>query len=385
MIADSSLQVQYAISGRVTDASRLILWQRELLTVTVSIRTKEEFSYIKPINYDNKNYKIETHVSTKTIRGNNDFIKTMHIFIWPHEPGQQSLILKDIELVLSGRVINKYSLPSLSMDIKPLPEYLPPNLPVGQIDLNVALNNQSLIPFIFLKDNISFATIQVNSRGIHPDLIPLYSNLELSDNITLLDSKIIENRQLDNSFQVEQMFEIPFVTTSTGLIPVSDIKLIYFDPVKSKITTRTIESARLISLNAYTRLVILSVLLYIAFSLVTKLKHWLLMIRQRRNIWREILHCTTPGSFSKSIIKLLPHHTFAREHKYKGYAVDLSDWSQKWGSERLLKTTSYLNQINYAADNTRQFEDVKIELINHLKQLEWFIYYAYLQIGRAHV
>jgi len=374
--SENDVAISYTVSGKNIDSNNIKLWRRQLLTITISINTDEEFSYIKQIDNSIDGFKLVSANQSIKAPGENYFTKKLLIYLWPKKPGAHSILLKPVKLFLSGRAIKIINIPELTLDVKALPSYLPPGFPVGHIELDISYNSTSLLPFIFIKDQISSAHYQLISKGLHPDFIPAYFQYLKADSLTTLQSREIKTSiSSDNKFTFTQTHETPFVTNRNGLISVNDIKISYFDPVESKIVSFKTGSNKLLSVNGSFYILIIILLLVLMVWILKQVYLLLRFIRMRRCLWQAIIDAENQHELTSALLRFLPISTIRKNHIKQNAPIDLTNWCSNWQITALSPVVSELNQLNYAPAAECTLDDIKKSFIDLLKQNESFVFY----------
>jgi len=374
--AANEITIRHIVADKGIETEELVLWQRQLLTIEVSITTEEEFAYFKQLDISRDGFKIESIIHSKKSPAENKFIKQLYIFIWPQNPGKHTLKLGSANLFLSGRSIKQITIPELTFLTRPLPSYIPPGIPVGIINLSVSYKSTDIFPYFFINDQISSAIYQLESKGIAENFLPDYHRSLNSDSITVLQSrKIKTTADNDTENSLTQEYETPFVTKSNGIIDINELKVVYFDPYQSKLVSYKTGSKRLLSFHWLIRSIIIVLFVIIVFWLLIKLRLLTLFVLHRRDLWKDILLSNEATTLASSLARLRPLSINCLKDIDHKAPVDLSDWAGNWQIEKLTIAIAQLNYLNYAPTTENTLDSIKNEIIQQLKHYEYPIFY----------
>ena len=373
--------VTYYQSGKPVTMPDFHLWQRELITINIDIYSSEEFSYLKFEKPALQNYLIDFKVITPPVVSKiNDYKKQLRLYIWPLLAGKQALDLPSIQLILSGRPIKLIELPTLTLDVAGLADYLPPGFPVGKISHNSSYQSSSLIPFILEPENLSSYVLETTSTGIHPSLIPDYSTYLKDSNITrLMSLKETNIKDYDIEYTYHNKQFIPIVAKTSGIHSFNSFKVLYFEPLTGKINSPSYSSALLITLNKLFQIV----LVFLVLTLSYKAIHFLLIIKHkillRRSIWRSIYRANTPRELSSMLRKLEAGSTLLDFSEVCNTNVSVNHWVNSWEDNDLTKEINLLIQLIYTENPMIDFITVKNKIINQLERLDNIVFHAFIK------
>lgn len=377
--------VTYYQSGKQMTMPDFHLWQRELITINVDIYSSEEFSYLKFNKPTLKDYLFDFKIiPSPTVDNIKDYKKQLRIYIWPLFAGKKVLDLPNISLMLSGRSIKSIKLPTLTLNVTALADYLPPGFPVGKISHNSSYQSNSLIPFILEPGNLSSYVLETTSIGIHPSLIPNYSTYLKAPNITrLVSSKETNIKNYDVVYTYHQTQFIPIVIKTSGIHSFNDFKVQYFEPIAGKISSPMYSAALIVTLNIF----FLSVLVILVCIILYKTIRRLLIIKRnillRRSIWKSIYSSTTPRDLSLIIRQLDVRTNLLNYSVNCNTNVSVKQWAMKWKDKYLTKEINLLVQLIYTETPSVDFITVKNKVINQLERLDSIIFHAFMAQPRS--
>lgn len=336
---NNQFNVKYAISGqRMSDqVTEFTVWQRQLITIEINITTEHEFAYLKFDENVNNNFKLEFFERPVTEDSPHMFTRRALLYIWPLSSGSAMYSAGQIKLTLSGRVINKFNLDAIKLNVKLLPEYLPPGFPVGYI--NVTPASSRFIPLFYTKSYFNDYIFTINSTDIHPSFLPDYSSKLLSDQIDT--SPPVYEDQVDASsinYHNRRIIRLPAVVNSTSVSRFEKLKISYFDPVESKIVSYYFKSPVIITLGRVYQLILLVFSIYLLVKLSRTLSKMYQQLLYKRQLWVKIIRSKTSRELRNTLLKLTPDSE---------NCLNLSDWAELWRLEDLSASINALNAAIY--------------------------------------
>lgn len=369
--------VSYYQSGNKVKNQNFNLWQREVATINIDVLTPEEFSYLRFNAFLSNEYLIDYKViEIPPINNTTVFKKQIRIYIWPLIAGKKSTDIPNIQLMLSGKVIKDIKLPVLNFNIKSLPDYLPPGFPVGKVTHNNSYQTNSIIPFITKPNELASYTLKTKTIGIHPSLIPDYSNYLKSSSITrLATSASTEIKSYDINYTYSRTQLLPIVTRSNGINVFKSFKILYFDPLTGKIDSPLYSSSLVLSLNISLQillLIMITIFLYIIISYLLKLSNRIL---GRRLIWTKIYQADSSINFSLALRALQSTPHILTNSVDRNNNISIAQWAASWEDKILESEIERLMCILFSESPTIEYNLTRKKIIKRLQYLDNFIYY----------
>lgn len=363
--------------GKETTTSAITLWQRELLTIRIEILTSEEFAYLKADNWENRSFVFDKEpASSVKYHINNLFKKSIILNLWPVNAGQQSVELPVISLMLSGRAIQQIKIEPLSLQVKHLPDYLPPGFPVGTISLSDRYDSNAFLPFIFLTDNLASYQLKINTTGLHADFIPDYSKYLRDSDIRLLPvMEKTENHSADIGYVKTQTLTMPVLLNNSGLHSFAPLRVLSFNPATGKIVSAYFSPAKFLSLNVFLHLLLLVLLLASVYWLTKLMVRIKINTVSRRYAWQQICQSQDSHDLSRALRQLPASHAMLRQLPPQPVNMSLSQWAAGWRNQALSAYISTLNAMIFAETADIPFQQLKHQIIHQLKRLDHWPYY----------
>jgi len=372
----STIDVSYYKSGGQLSSQRMDVWQRELITINIDIQTINEFSYLKETIFSIDGYIIDTKVMpATTLLNEKKFQKRLRIFIWPLQAGTHAVEFPDIDLWLSGRVINSFKLESLNLTVKPLPDYLPPGFPVGIISHEDNFSSDGLFFNTLRPDHLSYYQLKTNTSGIHPSMLADYSTYLKSPAISRLAvSEVTESFQYDLAYNYSSSQLIPVLPKASGIYSFNEFKVLFFNSKQGKVNSYQFDGDFAVVLNIIFQLIAVFALCGLLIYLLYRLKYLAVNICSRRRLWKQIKQSNELIELTELIRQLQPSFSpFSTD--IRGHVnLSLSQWAEDWRDAQLSTYADDLNRQIFSDPQCRSSADNQSNIVLRLVALDSWIY-----------
>lgn len=285
--------------------------------------------------------------------------------------GELKLKLPPVEYSVSGVSRKKFFLPSKRINIKALPLYLPPTIPIGKISIQSELSKNGLLQ----SDSISYWNIKLtgnlnNSYKLPPILRQVKSNSQIKF-LPVNSTRSIKTT--NNSLTSIVNHSIPFKALNSGFLTFPEIQLQYFDPVNGKINT-LIHKAKGTFVLSLLWLSLLDIILglFLIYLLLAVYKKWqkFKFSKLKREQALKLLQENNSLKIRESI-RLLS------EAEYWPKNLTLTQWSKCWVNRyqtnnnfnHLINTLSKYFYGSCDSYNSKNVSNQLLELINNRKLL----------------
>jgi len=252
--------------------------------------------------------------------------------------GIQKFELPVIEYSVSGVSRRKFYLPIQQINIKKLPSYLPPTIPVGKVTIQSKLSKSGVLKTdtiiyweLLLKANLS------NSYQLPPVLRQIKSNNKVKYfPATSKRQQKISESELTSSVS----HTIPLKFLKSGFAELVNINTQYFDPSSGKIVNVSQQTITNFALNSYMQLFILLMVLILAVFLVNK---WMKVWKryqysiQQRNVAIQILQNKPTIPDMRLALKMISQAEYWPEN------MSLKQWKKCWSNKYV--TDESFNQL----------------------------------------
>ena len=339
-------------------------WQRQQVLLTVALTTPDKFSRI-----DVENPQI-THSEFKAITVSKETLSnaiqlTSGWAIFPLESGAQTTSFPAVLYHTQGIIERRFYPPEIQLNVKSLPNYIPPLMPVGKIDINSSVNAKPLLNTGNTYNwEIHLHSNELLSRFLPPILRQIQSNAD----IDFLSTESSRNDVINSTSATgEVIHRIRFKALSNGKITLPKIRVQYFDPVKGRVIHINHNPESLWSLAIYWQAIIGLLLLLTVFKLV---KYTWLSAKEahrKRNSMNMAMLNIRDASNGAQLWDAL--HMIAKAESWPEN-MSMGKWNEYWNDTYTPKITPIieaLSSINYM-DTTHDINDIKTELLISIKK-----------------
>jgi hypothetical protein len=273
-----------------TSAAGLRVWQRQQLIVTVEVDTPQPFASLETEPWSPEGFEVvPLPVSRQRNSHPADHRESLRLgwAIFPLNAGAQTVELPRIRYVRNGLVQRVFAPPLLHVEVRALPSYVPPTLPVGRVELNAALQG----PSVLHTSAITTWRVSLSSDELPPWWLPAVLRQVRSDD-ELKVFTVSSERSMSpdpNGVHGETVHRIPIKPLINGVLALPALRLQYFDPHKGRLVTIVYPGERYLALGPWTRLVLGVLTLLGAYALLMRFRRWWLDRRRRHRHRREAL------------------------------------------------------------------------------------------------
>lgn len=360
--------------------SDIELWQRQLLTIKINFTTEEEFSYVSLDKTQDQSFLFKyTIQENETLARQSTFNKSLVLYFWPLQDGLQRLNIPVVHLKLSGRSIKELALPPVDILVKPLPAYLPPGFPVGNIKIKNEYSGNSFFPFFFTPGKLASYQLTVTTSGLDESFVPDYSNYLQSSEISRLASdKNLISTVYNNEYVITKHLTIPMVINTNGLIHFNSFKVFSFDPETAKVISYHYHPDTLLALNIPAQFLLTTVIVIFLYFLTQYFIRYIQYILSRRRQWQLIQQSCDALQLSFALKRLLNQgNKSLLPYDSKQSNISLKKWSENWNSSELTKLVTGLNELVFSEQSNLDFPSLKQDIVTTLRKHENVIYYCY--------
>lgn len=335
-------------------------WQRQQVLLTVDVTTPDKFSRLEITNPQNTNSEFRRIPTSKQVLSNATHLKTGWS-IFPLQSGAQTISPPAVLYHLQGVVERRFYLPVIQLDVKPLPDYIPPLMPIGRVLIDSKVNADSPLN---TGDTYNW-TIRLHSSELLTHFLPpVLRQIVSNDKINFRPamSKRIENITSTGS-NGEVIHTIPFRPISTGSMNLPTIRVQYFDPVTGRVAVINHASEQVWSLAIYWQALIGIVFLLTIISLVKHLwRYWSRLHRKNKHMNDAILSIGE-ASDCKNLRSAL--HLIS---KAEGWPRNLSmkKWCEQWDSCYSPSITPTIKELSdiYYTNSSNDIIKIKNDFLN---------------------
>jgi len=316
-------------------------WQREAVILRVQLQTMDYAAHVKPGTPSNLQYQLRALKTERHALADGGYRFDAGWILHPTKAGTLILDLPPVRYRLSGSDRRQFYLPLQKLQVKALPNYLPPTLPVGKINVRSQLSTTDKKWQLFID------TDALISHGI-PDLdiqLAAISQQEMT-NIGIKHSRLSSYSEYGD----RSLYSSP---VPNWLMPYGrDLKLSlrYFDPESGRLQVITHNLPRYWNMPAWAWWVFVFIILLLAVFLVRCLRPQIQTQISKRILQRSLRNATDVKQLRKLILCSGPYFV-------------LSEWAKMNKARK-----PAIDELNYYCFSVSKHPDIqrlKTDLINH--------------------
>ncbi len=221
-------------------SSATTVWQRQMLRVTFSVTTPDEFAVLRtdPARLPTMAvHRLPLRQDTVMRNGHRRQRLRIGWAIHPLAPGTFRIELPPVAYRLGGGTERRWFLPRLALSVKPLPDYLPPTLPVGSLQVTSRLEPEGTL---LTRDRLASWIIRLRSPDIPPAWFPAVLRGVRSDAaIRFFPASPARRMAADGQgLGSEVEYRVTFKPLADGRLPLPELRIACFDPQTGRLRIR---------------------------------------------------------------------------------------------------------------------------------------------------
>jgi len=286
------LQQEYAVKAsaqtiriNVTLSSNSV-WEREQIIVNVSATTPDLFSSLQQEPFRIKGldiYPVKPTTERINLAGGKQEKLQAGWILYPITDGQYQIKLPDIQYELNGVIRHTIPIPTFTINVKALPAYIPPTLPVGKIAIEQSFSSEHLVN----TNTLTYWKLTLKGEGLPAQWLPAVLR-QIQSNENIHYSPVTSERSntaTAKGMQSQVIHTIPLKALVNGKLKLPDLHVQSFDPADGRLKTLAIEKNSIYALSYIWRTVLILVLgglVYKGFKQINTYLHRKRLERKRR-------------------------------------------------------------------------------------------------------
>ena len=307
------------------------LWQGQSIIVEIQIALLQASNHIAVEEALFKGFNVEKLARTSIIKNGIESI-ILRWKITALQPGKHILQTPAIEQRGRGRW--RYYLRSKTLQVLPIPAYIPPGIPVGK----VAINSQ------LIANNKAQWLLTITNKGQLPDEI--YGLRTQIKNITENDELSFISTASKDSLLSKNSYRLSVANWSWGLGSGTVISIQYFDTDTGKLQTATTTLAPLWNIPPVFRYLLIVILLLIALAIIYALVKFSHSFQQQKR-------------FRQSLVQSSSGHELRRQLLQHEKVKSLKEWASLKADDRENDIAEQLNQLCFSTASNAQLNELK--------------------------
>ena len=347
------------INGKIEFSSSVnhtSVWQRQQVILSTTVITPSKFAKLELDDFITRQAITQKLTPTQEALDNGKYKLTSGWVIYPINDGEQTYTTPAVNYRLSGTIQRKFYPQNISIQVKKLPSYVPPLMPVGKFTLN-SMISENTAPGA----SSHIRSIQASSNSVLPETLKAIS-IPYINNSSITSGEMTRSSNLENkhgSFNITVSHHTPISFTNSGIHYLPGFGLRYFDPVTGRIETINIGIERILFIKPWLKLVTL-ILFLIVFFLLSRIiiKHINRYVRRQKYNY-HLIQATLIAKSPEELHKIL--NQYAGNNQW-GMNMTLTHWLKAWNNHRTEPAENIINELSDAIYANR--------MVNNPSQLE---------------
>jgi len=262
-----------------------------------------------------------------------------------------------VEYRQSGRTQRTYFSPKQKMQIKSLPPYIPPTMPVGKVNVSSTLRSEKLLS----PSDLSYWDLKLSGYGVSPSWIPpVMRQVKSGSDIQFFPKDSKSDSTIRNgTLQTQLVHHIPFKPLVSGRLSLPSIRFQYFDPGSGKIITATHHPQQAFVLGSVWQVIIGGLISLLLVLMGIYLYQKIIFFRNRRQCRKAAFREIYNAESFMGLREALNHFASA-----EGWPVNLSiqRWAMYWASSFKQDDDFYelLDQLSHACYSKAPSHDLDV-------------------------
>lgn len=258
--------------------SSLSAWEREQIIVKVEATTPDLYSSLQLESLKIKGLDIYP-IASSTDRFEQNRKKQAQLsagwIMYAIADGQYEIKLPDIQYELNGVIRHTIAIPAFTLDVKALPVYIPPTLPVGKISLEQSFSSNNIWSDNLVNTHtLAYWDLVLTGEGLPAHWLPAVLRQIQSNNDIRYSPVTSErhNKPAVQGMKSQVTHTIPLKALTNGKLDLPVLRVQYFDPADGRLKTIVMEKHSIFVLSSTWRILLVIVLAGLLYKAGTELK-----------------------------------------------------------------------------------------------------------------
>ncbi len=347
------------------------VWQRQQVILSVEATTTDEFARLETQALELSNFEVielpYTTLNSETEK-NKRTIKVGWI-LFPLVAGRYEIELPKIYYRPSSGQRQKLKLPVKVLNVKVLPSYVPPTMPVGKVMIENSLESGKFGRLHTTKTLTNW-NIKVITNGVLPQTMPpVLRQIKMNPALEILPETTLQSiSKTFAGFENTAHYQLPIKALKSGKLSLPQLSIQYFDPQDNMLKKVNSQPPKHWALNRYLQLLLaMLVLMFILLALFKGYKKISAMVRKQKNIRQAKTKIKQAGNTTE-LRNALKH--YAQVNGWQENST-LEQWLRNWQSQngennKIASVLEHLQSVQFEEVSSYYLDDIKMELLKSL-------------------
>ena len=370
-IAQADDAPQWSIEAKLSSENA---WQRQQVILSVEATTTDEFARLETQALDLSDFEVielpYTALKSETEK-NKRTIKVGWI-LFPLVAGRYEIELPKMYYRPSSGQRKKLKLPVKILNVKALPSYVPPTMPVGKVVIENNLDSGKLGRLHTTKTLTNW-NIKVITNGVLPQTIPpVLRQIKMNginDALEVLPETTKKNAiKTFTGFENTMHYQLPIKALKSGRLSLPELSIQYFDPQDNMLKKANSQPPTHWALNHYLQLLLAMFVLMIGLLALFKAYKKISAVMQKQ---QNIRHAKNKIQQAKNITELrnaLKHYAQANGWQENS---TLEKWLKNWQAQngennKMTSALEHLLSLQFEEGSGYDIDEIKSSLLKSL-------------------
>ena len=311
------------------------VWQREAIIIEAHVQAPSQYARLKTDEKLKLTGSSVVALPLKREKNNSTGSYQLNLSwrITPHEAGQKTIQLPTLHYSLNGANHIKWQAPAQVVNVKALPPYFPPTLPIGKVNITSKIEPEGILT----PNTLAYWRITLQSKQVTPEQFPpLLKQIKASPDFEIFPAKLSATSSFETS-NFKQEYLIPIKPKSNGLLNLPPIKWYWFNPNTGRLEKQNYQAPRSFVLSTVWQAILASLLLIFSFSMLYKLSHVTyrayLRWRAKEKFKKAIIHPKKIEEIKTAMRQCALTHHWESVYSNKQW---LANWTNTYGEDKPL-------------------------------------------------
>jgi len=217
------------------------VWQRQQVLITLVVKSTDPFARLETEPFKQKGFSI-IPFDLQRVESSKQTLLTLKWAVFPFIAGKQTLNLPRVRYRPNSGRMQTLNLNAVNLNVRRLPLYVSPTMPVGKITLKNIWNEGW---FVTSQNLLEWQITEIGKQVAKQFIPPLTRQLNSTDAVDILplqkSDKILKT---DTGISYQRHYTVPLKARHSGFISLPEINIQYFEPVSGKL-----EKAHLVNID----------------------------------------------------------------------------------------------------------------------------------------
>jgi hypothetical protein len=348
------------------------VWQRQQLLVTVEVQSPDRFFNIEAQPFNSGSFEVRPFVmnretlETDASAADSGYGSRIRAgwAVFPLLSGDFTLELPMIRYLTGGKINRRFFLPRITVRVRELPAYIPPNMPVAK----VSVASEFMTNGWLRTGHMAYWNITLDADGtLAYWLPPVLHHIQSSNQVEYLPAKSWPSVYIDaGGTHARVVHQVPFKPQSIGNVDLPQLKIQYFDPDTGRIETVYHQTPPPFAWNTTVFAVVLLLMMFLLFKGRKRIAQKYQRITQKRTAIRALEEANTPQRILIALRQLAVAEGWPANLTVSDF---LRLWKQRYiVASELTVLFAQLSRSVYGSQSDAALRELQWGLISQLRQ-----------------